>query len=300
MALGYLMRRIGVLSGEADRSLIQVVVTLLAPCLAFDTIIGNEALAEPANWIVPPILGFASIVLGIGVSRVFARIFHIPPGAPRRTFVFVTSIQNYGYIPLPLCQALFDRATMGVLFAFYLGVELAFWSIALGQMIPRSPGGRLRLQVNPPMVAIPLAILLNALGAKSWLPSSLATTFHLLGACAVPMGLLLSGALIADHLRRKSFAGARRTLLAATAARLAVIPALIILFAKLLPADPALKAVLVVQAAMPAGIFPIVLTKVHHGDVPTALQVVLGTSAIGLATIPLWLGLGMHWVLGLP
>ena len=45
MALGYMMRKIGILSSEADRSLTRLVVTLLAPCLAFDTIIGNEGLA---------------------------------------------------------------------------------------------------------------------------------------------------------------------------------------------------------------------------------------------------------------
>jgi predicted permease len=59
----------------------------------------------------------------------------------------------------------------------------------------------------------------------------------------------------------------------------------------------ALKSVLVVQAAMPAAIFPIVVTKVHHGDMPTALQVVLGTSLIGLITIPFWIGFGLHWII---
>ncbi len=59
MALGYAMRKIDILSSEADRSLTRLVVTLLAPCLAFDTIIGNEGLANPKNWILPPILGFA-------------------------------------------------------------------------------------------------------------------------------------------------------------------------------------------------------------------------------------------------
>ena len=45
---------------------------------------------------------------------------------------------------------------------------------------------------------------------------------------------------------------------------------------------------------MPAAIFPIVVTRVHHGDMPTALQVVLGTSIIGLITIPLWIGFGLQ------
>jgi malate permease and related proteins len=53
MALGYAMRKIDILSSEADRSLTRLVVTLLAPCLAFDTIIGNEGLANPKNWILP-------------------------------------------------------------------------------------------------------------------------------------------------------------------------------------------------------------------------------------------------------
>ena len=47
MALGYAMRKIDILSSEADRSLTRLVVTLLAPCLAFDTTIGNEGLANP-------------------------------------------------------------------------------------------------------------------------------------------------------------------------------------------------------------------------------------------------------------
>ncbi|MFZ4683338.1 MAG: AEC family transporter [Terrimicrobiaceae bacterium] len=297
MLAGYFMRKISVLTAEADRSLTRVVVVLLAPCLAFDTIVGNEVLANPANWILPPVLGFASVVLGIMAARLGARIFRIPEGTKRRTFVYTTSLQNYGYIPLPLCAALFDRDTMGVLFAFYLGVEIAFWSVALWQLTGHAERGSWWRAVNPPMVAIPVAILLNALSAEKWIPAAVDTTFHLLGACAVPMALLLSGALIADHLNKESLRHSSRTISAATVIRIGVVPILILLFARLVPLDHPLKAVLVLQAAMPAAIFPIVVTKAHDGDVPVALQVVIGTSLIGLITIPLWLGFGMFWVL---
>ena len=296
MALGYLMRKIGILSSEADRSLTRLVVTLLAPCLALDTIIGNDALANPANWILPPVLGFASIVLGIAMSRWGAKLFRIPEGESRRTFVFTTSLHNYGYIPLPLCQALFDRDTLGVLFAFYLGVEVAFWSIALAQLTGHAERGSWRRAINPPIIAIPTAIVLNALGAKGWMPPSIETTFHLLAVCAIPLALLLSGALIADHINRESLRHGSRTIFASTAVRIGALPALILLFTKIAPLDVALKSVLVIQAAMPAAIFPIVVTRAHHGDMPTALQVVLGTSLIGLITIPLWIGFGLYWI----
>lgn len=297
MALGYLMRKIGILSSEADRSLTRLVVTLLVPCLALDAIIGNESLADPRNWILPPILGFASIVLGIVGSRWGAKVFRIPEGEPRRTFVFATSLHNYSYIPLPLCHALFDRDTMGVMVAFFLGVELAFWSIAVAQLTGHREKGNWRRAINAPIIAIPTAIALNALGAKAWIPVSITTTFHLLAVCAVPLALLLSGALIADYANWESVRHGRRTILASAIVRIVVLPAVMMVFTRLAPLDVTLKSVLIIQAAMPAAIFPIVVTRAHRGDMPTALRVVLGTSAIGLITIPLWIGFGLHWII---
>lgn len=298
MAAGYVTRKIGILTAEADRSLTRVVVMLLSPCLAFDVIIGNEALAMPQNWLLPPLLGFGTVVLGIAGARLAARVFGLPKGAVRRTFVYTTSMQNYGYIPIPLCAKLFDRQTSGVLFALFLGVEIAFWSIALWELTGRAEKRDWRSMISPQMVAIPLALILNALGAAHWIPEAADTTFHLLGVCAVPMALLLSGALIADFLNKEALRHGGRTILVSTLVRIGLVPFLIVAFAKFAPLDSALKAVLVLQAAMPAAIFPIVVTKAHDGDVPTALQVVIGTSLIGLVTIPLWLGFGMHWVLG--
>jgi predicted permease len=66
-------------------------------------------------------------------------------------------------------------------------------------------------------------------------------------------------------------------------------------FAFLAPIDGALRSVLIIQAAMPCAVFPIVLTQVHAGDMLTALRIVLGTSLVGLVTIPLWLTFALHW-----
>ena len=65
----------------------------------------------------------------------------------------------------------FDRETMGVLFAFFLGVELAFWSIAVAQLTGYAGKGNWRRALNAPIIAISTAIALNALGAKAWMPS---------------------------------------------------------------------------------------------------------------------------------
>ncbi|GAT33097.1 hypothetical protein TSACC_21505 [Terrimicrobium sacchariphilum] len=298
MAVGYAIRKLGILSAEADRSLIRTTVTVLAPSLALDTIIGNEALRSPANWLIPPLAGVGTVALGILVARIFSK--GLPGTNPRvrKTFVFTTSVQNYAYIPLPLCLVLFGKETVGVLFALVLGVELSFWSIALWQLTRGTEARSWRQTINPQVVAIPSAMLLNAIGAEHWIPAAIDSTFHLLGVCAVPLGLLMSGALVADHINFSALKKGSRTILLATVARVVTLPVLILAITALVPFDPNLKAILVLQAAMPAAIFPIVVTKVHDGDVPTALQVVLGTSLIGLFAIPLWIGFGLHWVRG--
>ena len=72
---GYAMRRTRILTEEADQSLLGVLIKLFVPCLALDVIIGNEALMRPANLVLPPLAGFASVALGLGVSLLAARIF---------------------------------------------------------------------------------------------------------------------------------------------------------------------------------------------------------------------------------
>lgn len=297
MAIGYGMRRARVLTSEADRSLTRLVITVLAPALIFDVILGNEALRHPENWLLPPLLGFGSVLLGIACARLGARVFRIAEGPTRRTFVFTASLQNYSYIPLPICAALFPGETMGILFAFCLGVEVAFWSVALWQLTGRNSPRQWWKMLNPPMVAIPLALILNGFSVKEWLPSAAGATLHTLGACAIPMALLLSGALVADHLNFGALRHGRRRIFAALTVRILLVPALILLAAWIMPFNEKLKAVLVMQAAMPAAIFPLVVIVAYGGDVRTGIQVVLGTSLVGLVTIPLWLSLGLRWIL---
>lgn len=78
--------------------------------------------------------------------------------------------------------------------------------------------------------------------------------------------------------------------------RQSVLPIGFLLVAKYLPASGELKRVIVLGAAMPAAVFPIVMARHYSGDPATAMRVVIGTSVVGLVTIPLWIRLGMSYV----
>jgi hypothetical protein len=65
----------------------------------------------------------------------------------------------------------------------------------------------------------------------------------------------------------------------------------------LLPLSAELRHVIVLQAAMPAAVFPIVMARHYGGDVVTALRVVVATTALSLLTMPGWIQLGLRWLI---
>jgi predicted permease len=106
----------------------------------------------------------------------------------------------------------------------------------------------------------------------------------------------MTGVNLADYLDRPSKLLHRNIALAACLVRLGVMPALMLCFARLLPCSVELKRVLVVEAAMPAAVFPIIMARYYGGQPLTAVQVVLSTTAAGLVACPLWIRAGFAWV----
>jgi hypothetical protein len=77
-----------------------------------------------------------------------------------------------------------------------------------------------------------------------------------------------------------------------------LLPVFFLLLARWLPCPIELRHVIIVQAAMPCAVIPVILAKHYEGNASVAFRIVLATSLAGLLTIPLWLRLGMWWVGG--
>jgi malate permease and related proteins len=296
MGAGLLIRRLNWLTEEADHSLLRVVVNVLMPCLILDTALGNPALHDWRNLALAPLIGIVTVLLGVALAWWVARPCRLAPGPAQRTFAVTTGLYNYGYIPLPLTVLLFDDRTTSVLFLHNTGVEACVWTV-LTLILTGGHGARdWRKLFNAPLLAIGLALALNFSGADAQLPAVLRHVIHLLGVCAFPIALLLVGATIADQLGELRPGAAWGPVLPALVLRLGLLPVLFLALAKLLPLSVELKRVLVLEAAMPAAVVPIVLARHYGGDPALALRIVLGTSVVSLLTTPLWIGFGLKWL----
>jgi predicted permease len=310
VCLGAMARQLNWLSQEADRSLMNLTVKLLLPCLILDVIVGNPRLTQASNLVYPPVAGFAltagSMIISLILARLFGKYFWVDTPVKQRTFAFTAGVVNYGFIPVPLTQVLFQDtpdirdATMGVLLVHNAGVELAIWTVGIVILTGSVTGSWWKRVVNPVSMAIVAALLINYMGWHTLGPQpirhGLGQAIHLLGAASIPLSLALVGASTIDHLATLNPRHSLRVIGFGALIRLGLLPCLFMLAAWLCPVSDELKRVLVIQGAMPSAMAPIFLARHYEGDPATALRVAMGTTLLALLTIPFWLHGGLKWI----
>lgn len=296
IAVGVVLRRLHWIEGEAETSLIRIVVYVCFPCLTFESVVGNPALRDPSNLLLPPLVGFIITALAIRLCLLAGQLLGLTVGHGRRTFAISAGICNYGYLPLPIMAAMWGRESQGMLLVHNVGVEAAMWTVGVLVLNGLSLREGWKKLVNPMVITLVVSVGINLAGWSRYVPRLLLDVVHPLATCAIPLGLITVGVSLANYLGDLKALFQPKVTLGSAVLRLGVLPLLILGVARWLPFSVELKRLLVVQAAMPAAVFPIVLARHYGGQPLTAVQVVLGTTALGIFLSPLWISAGLAWV----
>ena len=305
MVVGGGLRRADVLGEQMDAGLTKLVIHVLYPALILDKILRAELLRDVkvVGWAVG--VGFVIVVIGLGVALVVGRAIGLRKGTGWRSFTLTAGIQNYGYVAIPLLMVFFpenETAVLGLLFTHGLGVELGVWT--LGMLILRGkPFRSLGEVLSGPIVAVVVGLLLvvariDLLVAHSPVAAFFFEMFlnllHWVGLAAFPVGLLLIGTVISDLLGKERYSV--RVGVGSLVVRMVVMPLIILFLARFLPLVTELKQVLLVQAAMPSAVTPIVYARHYGADPAAAVHVVLTTSVAAIVSIPIVISLGRIWL----
>ena len=296
IAIGVVVRRVHWIEGEAETSLIRLVVNLCYPALIFESVAGNAALRSPGNLLLPPLVGFVITFLGIRAGLLVAKMIGLQVGTGLRTFALAVGITNYGYLPLPIMEGIWGPESRGVLLVHNVGVEVAIWTVGLLVLSGESLRAGWRRLASPIVITLFLAVGCNLAGVTPHLPKVMTGAIHALGVCGIPLGLIMTGVSLANFLDQPRELFDPKIAGAAAVLRLGVLPVALILLAKYLPCSVDLKRVILVQAAMPVAMVSVIIARLYGGHPRTAVQIVFGTTFVGIFTIPLWLRAGLAWV----
>lgn len=296
LAAGLLLRWKELMGAEVEKGIVELVVKVFYPCLIINSMIEADSFRENVGSFWGPLAGFGTIVCGFGLAFVLGRALGIKRGKGLRTFAFSAGIYNYGYLPVPLMLDLYGPNELAVLFVHNVGIEIAIWTVGISFLAGGSLRDGLGKILNPMVVALLIGLALNLSGLNSQLPTEVTSSVSMLAACAVPLGLLAIGANLFDHIRDGETLWDSRDSTLAILLRLGLLPLIGLFLAWYFPLSIELKRVLVFQAAMPAGIMPIVLTKHYGGQPVVAVRVALATTVVGMLTMPLWIRFGLNLI----
>ena len=304
--IGFITRRVGIIDDPTEHRIMKLVVWVLVPCFILSKVPGNPSLQHVSTVASAMGIGAAIIAASFGICLLAGRLIGISNYDGVKTFSVSTGLQNYGFIPVPLIEGIFpDKADqiLGVLFIHNLGVELGLWTLGI-ILLSGSASGAWKRLINGPSIAIVVGLILNFTRPWTLMPSAalpivevLQRATTMLGTCAIPIAVMLVGATLCGILQREKWQPDWRVILASPILRFAILPAMILLVASFITFSDELRLVLAVQAAMPTGIFPIVLSKHFGGKPSVAIQVALLSSALSIVLTPLLLSLAIRLVL---
>ncbi|MDR3182149.1 MAG: AEC family transporter [Planctomycetaceae bacterium] len=317
---GVVLRRLARVGAELEHGLVRLAIDILFPCLIFKRVIQTDAFNDLQNLWLPPLIGFSmtalGIIIGLAVTKLPSSWTGLYSLKSKRTFAACIALLNYGYLPIPLIDALFpdDSRMMGALFPMFLGAETSMWTLMLFTMRGEWDVKALRNIINGPILTIIVSVPLNVLCHHSavcrqffapvfnFLLNERYGPVNMIGTAAIPVALLMIGLTINELLDGEAVQQRLRqlwkTALWSCFVRLVVMPVLIILCAAYLPCTAEIKRVMVIYAAMASAVLPIALSKYYGGSTETAFDTVMSNTLLALLTSPLWITAGLHWIGG--
>lgn len=289
---GAVLRRTGVIHKQHEEGVFRVVFTVMLPCFILDKILGSEILQSGAVVVWAVGLGFALIIAGILVGLVVGRLIGLERGTGMRTFALSAGCQNFGFTAVPVFEILWGSGGLALLFVHNIGVELAIWSVGV-MMMSGARGFSWKRLLNGPVLAVTAGLALVALGLDDQVTGAGRTAISMIGIGAFPLAILITGCTMMDLVGAEK--PSWRVIVGSSIVRLALAPLVILSAAKFFPLTTELRQVLVVQAAMPAGMSAILLARMYGGRPAVAVQVVIATTVLSLITLPWIITWGSEW-----
>ena len=290
---GALLRATGIVRKAHDEGIMRVVYTVMLPCFMLDKILGSAVLKSGSVVISSIGLGFSLLLVGISIGALVGRLIGLERGTGMRTFALASGSQNFGFTAAPVVEILWSTGALAILFVHNIGVELAMWSVGVVIMSGESTI-RWRKLVNGPIIAVLGGLLCVALGWDVHCVGPARKAISMIGVGAFPLAVLITGCSIMDLVATEK--PTWKIILGSSLVRLVLAPLAFLTAARYLPIATELRQVLVVQAAMPAAMTPIMLARMYGGRPAIAVQIVVFTTALSLISLPAIITLGCQWI----
>jgi len=289
LAVGFGLNRLHILPKGAGTGISRLVTMVFLPAMLLHSNMTEFDPANVAEYGQLVLLGglFWALVtlLSLPVARIMSGGDHLERGV----HLYGLSFPNSGAVGTPLVLALLGTSGLFQFNLFILSFVIMTYAWGVGLFLDterKNPVKRFFVgMLNPIFLAMVAGLLLGALSAKNWMPPLVTGFVGEIGACYVPVSLLMTGFTIADYPLGEVFHRPKSYLF--TLLRLIVIPVLVLTAAWFMGLSLFMATLIVFVFASPSGMNVVVFPAAYGKDCKTGAGNVLLSCLGSILTIPL-------------
>ncbi len=289
LLVGVWARLKGLMTRETSESISRIVIDITTPALIFTAMYRQFTPDLLRQSYVLPLFGALAILTGFTVGLLLLRAARLEEDEDN-TFLYLTAISNFSYMPLPLAYMLFGDKGIILLFLANVGSYFMLWTFGVWILTRnRLNLSGLKNLLTPPLIGLVIGFLVPLSPLKGHIPVFIIDALDMLGKATVPLVMLSVGGLIATVDFKKAFTQATMPVL--VVARLFLIPAIMIALVYTLKLPPQLANIVILISVMPSASSSPIIIQRFGGKPDLAATGVFFTTVASVVTVPALLSL---------
>ena len=289
MGVGYLINRVGVLSGKANDYLSPLLIQVTAPCMVFSSISTREVDEGTMGSVLLAILMsalFFIIFSAIGWV-ICAKILKLGDDENCGVFILLFSSINNGFMGFPITLAVFGEDALFYMAFFQMTLMIFLYGPGI-LIVHFGDKGKLNIKrmlaaLAPNTLASLLGIIVLFTGIK--LPALIADPIDIIGDATVSLSMIVIGIQLGNSNFREVIKD--RRVIVESALKMIIVPVVTFLLVNWLPISDMLKIVFVFGSAFPSAVAVTPIAAMEGKDAKASAEGVALTTLMSLATLPL-------------
>jgi malate permease and related proteins len=279
---GIISRKFGFIEEKACSSFTDLVLFITMPSLIFVSIINDAKWDDLIEGILIPLISIFIVVIIMVFSFCLGKILFLKK-ENIGTFIVLSSMPNSGFLGFPIIFTFFGKESLIYAILFDFGITICFFTIATIVLRKRFfMEKNCKILFHPALVVVGLGLIVNRLGLR--IPNTLLESLNIMGNMTIPMVMLIMGYNLAGINIKKDTINYE--LIIISLIKLITCPCLACILLLYLNINPLIKAIIIIESAMPSMASTSILVQKYGGNLKLSTTGIFFTTLISIFSIP--------------
>ena len=290
MIIGFVLKKKNLVPDNGDTVFSKLENYICVPALIISTFMNYctvESLSTHYNLVLYCAI---ALVLALAIALPLSKLFAKNDEYKRNIYKYALTFGNFSFMGNAIVPAILSAVDSEILYKyllFTLPLHLAVYTWGVVILIPKGEEKKnpLKNLLNPIFFSILIGAALGLTGTKEYIPEFIMSTIDYCKACMAPLAMVLTGFVIGGYSIKELLSN--KKVYIATALRLFIIPAILLVILKLIGASELVLTLALFAYATPLGLNTVVFPAAYGGETKTGASMAMISHTLCVISIPI-------------